>query len=403
MPKEAYTAITDSIFPLTFLPPTMQLPDLRQQITYHGKNGRPDAQIGRTTLHFGFKGGQNLASVSPGEKVYLQYLPKPSLVPYTFCPNNQESSLWIETAQADNDVIVKVFMKNEKGEVIQEPTAHAEFRLAEKDMIKTSGNTAWQIGSHRVDGTLMARQHAKWYGKDAFLDVHGGDEFKEFTGKQRIDFGDNDEVYSVFIGAGDCLIWNNERWNQVVPGPLSQGHPLLTVKKIDERLMTFELWDAEGKGKVVMNLLKSGESWSSNGPQALQRIFKFVGARKRSQFIFEINGERMLVSPSDWLLYTEDGWKKLAAAEEIDDYVNRKTPGILFVFEGITRKGDRQMLIGKLYNGTRSEMMPVELAILQGGALVEADAEPTEEPSQEDMDDRDLKIHKGNHPNHDDI
>lgn len=417
MPKAAYASISESIFPLDYYPPTMQLPDLRQLVIYYGKNGRPDAQAGRTTLHFGIKGIQTTTSVSPGEKVYFQYQPKPSQIPYVFSPHNQPSSLWMEASLVDNEALVKVFMKNEKGVIVQDPSAYAEFRLPEKELLKAVGGAnTWQIGPHRVDGTLLARQHAKWYGKDAFLEVHGGDEFKALEGKQRIDFGEGSDIYSVFMANGDILIWENEKWKQVTPGPLSQGRPLLAVRKVDDRLMTFELWDVEGKGKVIINILKSNEAWAASGPQMLQRIFKFVGARKRSQFIFEIDEARMLLSPGDWLLYTEEGWKKLADAQDIDDYVSRKKVGLLFVFEGITRKGDHQVLIGKMYNSTRSEMLPVELAILQGGTLGEAESEEGEEnPHQVEKIDkirykdikklRDKKIsHEGpNQVDHDEI
>lgn len=382
MPQEAYTSINEPIFPLAYTPPTMQVPDLRQQLIYHGKNGRPDAQLDRTVIHFGFRTGQGIFSVRPGEKIYLQYLPKPSTTPYALSPNNQETSLWIETALAENDAMVQVFMKNEKGELIQEPSSHCVFGLQEKEAQKGNAATTWQINNLRVDGTLLARQHARWYGKDPFLENHGGDEYSEFTGKQRIDFGKDDDLYSVFVGVNDCLIWNDEKWVQIKPGEESLKHPLLVLKKVEDRLMTFELWDVEGKAKIALNLLKSTEAWSSQGSQNLQRIFKFVGARKKSQFIFEINNERLLLSPNDWLLCTEDGWKKLSDPKEIDEYVTRKATGVLFVFEGIARKDGGQVLIGELYNATRSEMLPVELSILQGGGLSDNPTAPnTIEPN----------------------
>jgi len=64
------------------------------------------------------------------------------------------------------------------------------------------------------------------------------------------------------------------------------GKPLLVVKKVDERLMTFEVWDSEGKTKIALNLLKSSEP---PPPVQLLQSFKFVSSRTRSQFVFEIN------------------------------------------------------------------------------------------------------------------
>jgi hypothetical protein len=145
------------------------------------------------------------------------------------------------------------------------------------------------------------------------------------------------------------------------------------VKKIDERIMNLELWDVEGNGKIVLNLLKSTESWI---PQNLQQNFKFVGARTRSQFVFEVDKERVLLSPHDWLVLTETGWKKLVTPEEIDDYVDRKIVGPLFVFDKIERKDDRQMILGTLFNASRTEMAPIELSIQQQGSSNSSVARP---------------------------
>ena len=179
--------------------------------------------------------------------------------------------------------------------------------------------------------------------------------------------GENENIYSVFVKLGDCLIWEQDHWKVVSPGEASLHHPLLVVKKADERLMTFELWDVEGKGKILLNLLKSTESWTMQNPQNLQRMFKFVGARTRTQCVFEINGERMVLCPFDWLLLTPKGWKKLSLEDEIDNYVKRKITGTLFVFEGISRKEERQMLKGILYSPTRTDFQSVELALQVGG------------------------------------
>ena len=80
------------------------------------------------------------------------------------------------------------------------------------------------------------------------------------------------------------------------------------------------------------------ETWVPNN---IQEQFKFIGARTKSQFVFEVDDEKMLLSPQDWLVLTENGWIKLTTAQEIDDFVSRKVIGTLFVFNGIERKEDQ--------------------------------------------------------------
>lgn len=362
LPEHAYHEVGEQILAIEQSPPSMQLPDLRQQVVYYGKNGRPDAQSEHTLLHFSLNGNKTVSSIAPGEKLYLVYDRKNSSGRYNFSPENEKSSLWIDAEPVDNDVVVHVTLENDKGEKIVEPENYAEFQLSEKEFSRFGG-TPWELGSFRVDGTLLARQKARWYGTDHFLEDHGGEEFKEHVGKNRIDFGENEELYSVFAKQGDCLIWADDHWKEVIPGEDSLGHPLLVVKKIDDRLMTFELWDVEGKGKVVLNLLKSTEPWGAQNALGLQNMFKFVGARTKTQCVFEINRERVILRPNDWMLLTLKGWKKLTTEEEIDQYVKRKLTGTLFVFQGLGRKDEKQIMTGKLYSPSRHDSLPVELAL----------------------------------------
>lgn len=371
LPKGAFTLTADAyeamnepvILTLENGPPNIQLPDLRNVLLYYGKNGRPDAQAENTLLHFGFNGTKNNASISPSEKLYLIYDKTQHPPRYIFSTNNTPTSLWIESSSMGNEAQVKVTMVGENGEIISEPDAHANLKLTEKEFLR-QGAAPWELDGVRVDGTLLARQKARWFGKDKFLELHGGDEFKDTLGKERIEFGDEDNLYSIYAGINDTMIWKESRWQAVAPGRESLNYPLLVVKKIDERIMALELWDVDGKGKVILNLLKSNEPWVAQNSQIIQNTFKFVGARTRSQYVFEVNNERLIISPQEWMIFTpKDGWKKLTKADEIDDYVNRKKTGALFVFNGLSKQNEQHTMLGTLFSPSRSEMKEVEISI----------------------------------------
>lgn len=359
--EEAYVAIAGPFLALETAPPSLQLPDLKSQLVYHGRNGRPDAQTLNPKLHFALASNpKKVIQVNPKEKVYLAF-DKSSRPPrYQFSPDNEKTALWFEPSLADNnEILVRVTMEDEKGEKITQPESHAQLRMAEKDFVKTG--EIWEIGNFRVDGTLLARLRTRWFGPDRFLERHGGKEYETIARKQRLDFGENDDLYYLFVDLGDCLVWDQNRWRNVLPGEDTLNYPLLVVKKIDDRLMSFELWDVNGRGKVALNLLKSNEPWAPNHTQIINQAFKFVGARTRTQFLFEINKERMVIRASDWLLMTPKGWKKLDTAEDIDKFVQRKITGMLFVFEGWAKKDDRQVMLGTLYNPSRCDSQTIEL------------------------------------------
>lgn len=360
-PSEEYNAIGPPALSLAFSPLSVQLPDLRRYIIYYGKNGRPDAQSDRPVLFFAFTGNKTPTSVFPGERLYLLYDRSQSPNQYIFSPLNAPTPLWVETEVQGNQAIVHVSMMTEGEKVIREPKTYADFTLLEKEYVRFGGGV-WELGKWRVDGTMLARQKGRWYGADKFLEKHGGEEYKDLMNKQRIDFGEGEEIYSVYVGQGNCLIWEDDRWQAVKVGKESLNHPLLCIKKVDDRVMNLELWDVDGKGKVNLNLVKATEPWV---PQNLEQNFKFVGARTRSQFVFEVNKERVLLRPHDWLLFHDGIWKKLSTPKEIDDYVERRTVGPLFVFDSVEKKDDKQVITGTLFNAARTETAQVEIPMQQ--------------------------------------
>lgn len=373
MAEEAYHAIGEPILSLKKSSVSLQLPDLRQQLIYYGKNGRPDALEGSTMLNFGLPGSKAAASIPPVEKLYLAYDRSQKPAKFIFSPNNEKSSLWIEATPKGSEVNIQVKMINESGKIIQTPQSNASFSLKEKD--QTRLGKPWDIGKWRVDATLLSRQKARWFGQDIFLETHGGEEYAFAIGKERIDFTEEENPYSVFVKEGDAMIWCDNRWKEAVPGESTTRFPLLVVKKISDRVMNLELWDVEGKSKVNLNLLKSADL---KVPTGIQQNFKFVGAKTRSQFIFEINKERTTLKPKDWLLLSKKGWIKLTTPEQIDEYVNRKITGPLFVFDGVIKKGDQQIISGTIYNASRTEMQPMELPVQQSRATLPQESQAKE-------------------------
>lgn len=387
--QEKYDAIGPPLMTLKFSPMSLQLPDLRNVIVYYGRNERPDANEGESMLHFAITGSKDTESIAPGEPLYLVYDKDQPRIKYVFSPNNKETSLWIDSIPLEKEATVNVSMKNESGQIIRKPEQFAQFNVKEKQFSRY-GAKRWEIGKWKVDGTLLARQRARWYGKDMFLERHGGEEYKEKLNKQRVDFGEKDELYSIYLGEGDAAAWTDGRWKQVTPGDNTQKYPLLVLNKVEDRLLKFDLWDVGGKGKVSLNVIKSSETGS---PRNLEKEFKFVGARTRSQLMFEIKGERVLISPKDWFLHTDGKWIKLSTPDQIDAYVERKISGPLFVVDEVLREDGKQVLLGLIYNATRTDVKIVEIPLQQGATPVVKDS-PKEVPRRaplgsedEDIDD----------------
>lgn len=385
-PKDLCDAIGTNNFELKFCPLGLQLPDLRTHLIYYGKNGRPDAVANRVVMHFSFLGNTTISSLMEGERLYLSYDRSRTPNQYVFSANNIPTSLWIEASTQGNEATITVKMKNEQGDIIVEPASYAQFRLTEKESNARGAGKSWELGKWRVDGSLLARQKGSWKGLDRFLERHGGEEYKFYQNKHRIDFTDEDKTYSVYVGVNDTLSWDKDHWKNVLPGDETLNSPLMIIKKIDDRLMNLELWDVEGKNKISLNLVRTSEAWA---PQTLQESFQCLGARTRSQYIFEIDEKRMLLSPQDWLLQTEEGWVKLSTPEEIDSYVERQRTGLLFIFDGVSRKEGKQVLTAVVFNTARTEMQEIEIAVQKGAIANNGQKEKGDRNKDKDDDEDD--------------
>jgi len=358
-------------FALKWSEPKMQLPDLQNVLVFYGLMQRPDVEPGKTLIHLSLAGQEEIVAFDVEKPIYLTYKRKSSTgqgrifsqtgesendSAYHFSENNSESPLWLDVALRGNSLEVKVNMLDERGEIVTSPAHFHLLHLTAHEIPRLKA-LGWELDSSRVDSTLLIRQKARWIGQDLFLEKHGGEEFAAVAAKERIDFL-VEEPYSCFIKEGSFLVWEEGRWHEA-EGRETIGRPLLVVKKKEERLITLELWDPQGKGKTLLTLVRSKDL---AGFPNLDEEFKFIGAKTWAKFIVESHNARMILKPHDWLVLTEKGWVQLNSSDLIDDYVEQRLQGPLLVLSKLTKQNGKQVLTGHLFNTSRTEMETIELA-----------------------------------------
>ena len=389
---EAYRRIGKGPFALKWDPPEMELPDLRKAVLFYGKNGRPDILSSQALFHIALTDEEKPRGVKLHEKIYLTYEGNFSSLltglsqksnnestplwndpahnfskgNYRFSPDNQPTALWIELVSGEGEgAEVVVGMLDDKGSVVSTPSDFRSF-LVRSQEVRKGPAPGWEIGGTRVDASLLVRQRARWVGSDIFLEQYGGEEFADSVGREKIDFSTGETPYSCFVKAGDMLIWDKDRWVIVTESIETADYPLLVLKKVNEKVMNFELWDSEGKGKIVLNLIRTQEHEKT--PDLLNE-FKFVGAKTWAQFIVEAQSNRLVLKPHDWLVLTGEGWHKIESPDEVDDYVNQRLKGPLFILDKMVKKNGRQTLIGQLFNSSRTQCQIVDLPAPQNPLL----------------------------------
>lgn len=383
---EAYAAIANPLLRLSEPSLYVQLPDLRKALSYVGRNGRPDVNPQDMPLYFLLTGDSRVREVEPRQPAYLLYDIKQSPPRYKWSPENQETPLWLEATPAVEEVVVYVKMRGPNGELIKEEGDKASFTLKERP--QSASKEPWMINNIRVDGAFLARQQAKWQGIDLFIKDHGGEDYAAYQNKQRIDFGTGADLYSIWAQEGSCFVWD-DKWKPAdLADPAStRDKPLLCVKQVSDRVMNLVLWDVGGRRKVSLTLIKATESWH---PATLEKDFHLVGVRTRTQAVVEVRGEREVLSAQDWLLFKEGAWKKLKTLDEIENYVDRKLVGPLFIVDKIEREEGDYALKATLYSSGRTDKRELVLTMQEGkeqsGKQQRSQKTPVENAQQPSME-----------------
>lgn len=193
--------------------------------------------------------------------------------------------------------------------------------------------------------------NAKWYGTDLFLEMHGGEDYKNLIGKQKIFFEESPPAY---LGIGDKVFWINGRWTSQPKGNV----PQLVLRKIGNNDLKLEVLVPGGETiPVILPKLQSTfEPFNINE-------WKFVSLTLQRQFIFQVKDNRLLLRPQDWLLFYNGAWLNLKTTEEIDNYIQGKTPGLLLVINKVRGLSGKLILTSTLFNVPRSNTRIIEFLL----------------------------------------
>ncbi|WP_348663354.1 hypothetical protein [Chlamydia vaughanii] len=364
--------ISSGIWSLDFPELRERLPDLRQEVVFLGSNKRPDAFGGKFFLELA--SSKDRCAASANEKIYLQASPSSEGTLFTFSPGGKPTDLWLECrpSSVENRVEVRVRLIGVNREIVTSPKEREVLYLT----APAKGLEVWEIGGVRVDASFPVKQKIRRIGSDKFLLMHGGADYADKAGKERVDFvALSGENYSRYLAVGDILLWDGNRWQTCgeFQGESARAS-LLEVKKIDDKMMVIELWNVGGTSRQSMSLVKSASS--SIEIAEIVKEFEFVGMRSWSRPIVQAGGQRMILSPDDWIVYAGESWEKIVRKEQLEDYLSGKTQGPLLVFDKIEKDSRGFVLRGHVFNAQRTLVESVTLPLKQGfdsGAVSKAE------------------------------
>ncbi|WP_213318903.1 hypothetical protein [Chlamydiifrater volucris] len=337
-----------------------KLPDLRKEIVSISYNGRPDAKNARYQLKLS---SGEMQTVAAGERIFLKAKREGRNYSYHF--SKVPGNLWVQCSPSmhGNNVEVQVFLFDSGGQRVSTPFERSKFSVVASGDV---AGTSWEINGDRVDASFGVKQQMRRLGKDLFLIVHGGEEYITFAAKERFDFRSSRGCrYSQYLSQGDWLFWDGDRWvpRGLFTGDSSQA-PLLEVKRLEDKTTVFDIWNVNGNLKQSITLMKYQSSVMEIS-DAIREI-AFVGMKSWSSAVVVFQEDmvtRTVVRPDDWFIRKESGWEKISSLEDVEEYVDGRLEGPLFVVEGIVKEERGFVLKGHIFNSYRTILENISIPL----------------------------------------
>ncbi len=367
-------------FSLSPIDRTVRLPDLRAFFTFLGCNERPDLSLEKMRVQFTLRGGTP-QTASAGEKVYLRFDGKTN----RWSVSEKPTCLSVIFKPRDNGVDVIEEIQDETGAVITTPSDfHQFFLIATTTPAQNASSTKkWEVGELTAEPGLLEKQEARWCGKDVVIETLGGDEFSYELERERVQFGKGPDAYVLWVKEGDCFVFNEERWQPAKLGADTKKKILLRAKKVDDKELIFDLWNPDGSLHSVCVLRRREDNKKNNTMPEI----KLIGARSQKHWIGEVGGKRIVLSPTDWIVFTEEGPVKIDTKKALDDYLEGVLSGALVAFSGLDKVNGDSCLIGLFFDPSRTAKEEVSIPLYRSCTFSKDSSKMKDKDEDDDDDD----------------
>jgi hypothetical protein len=313
---------------------------LRRQIACCGICDRPGSR--EETLWLYLKESEQPRAVRVGEALWMDF--DPALETLRARWSEQIcSALRAEVVAIQSDRITM--------QVAKKSELHSFFPI-ELTFDRSPRERPWEIGSHLVDGRLLMKMEARWFGPDQLL--------TELTGTaepaQHLQFGFGSRAYALPLEMGGILHWSEGRWHR----GFAEDCPLLRLESSDAGKLNLTVWDATGFHRSDLSLTKLFSPTDLNG---ISSQIKFKGLRGQKRAQITLGAQTLVARQGDWIVKKQEGWSLLSTAESRRQWLLNSGAGEVVAIQAIERRKGRPRLIAKIYNASHVESVTAELAL----------------------------------------
>lgn len=318
---------------------------LADELVLIAYNSRPDVDPKEAKILFSLKNGKEQINVPNGRTIYL----KESDQGKGLHSSDQATSLWVKPILLENGAIL---VEARRKLVSKEGVAGEE----KGQFVVTQGGVPTRSAGSPFAKALKS---ARVFSQDLLIQKYGGREYEAWRNKAVLEIAET-ASYACFVSAGDFLLFESGEWNVCPFEELKPDQPIAHVKSISASGVELEIWDETGFCPVQFKLEMEKQERLQLKPEMMPSSIRL---RSNSQVSCAFGKRRVILKQGDWLLKTPVGWKNLRRAEEIEQYLQHRLKGELFIFDAIEKEQGRSVVKGHLFDETRTQMQPLSLPI----------------------------------------
>ncbi len=310
-------------------------------------NSRPDAVDRDAKILLSLKTGQDQKTTTSGKVLFLQQNEESG----SFAFSEVQQPLWVKPILLDNGrVLIEVGKK-----MGQLETAHGHEEKGQ--FVVPASSVSSGAGQNRIQEALGQLKNARCWGRDLFIQHYGGAEFGMWKEKYKIEFS---QGYVSFVAAGDYLIWKQGRWEEGGLSDLSAEQPVAAVKSVSPKGIELTVWDDSGFYPVQVQLPLEHPGKFSLKPDATPMHPRL---RTASQISCMLGKKRVILRQGDWLIKTATGWRNLRRKEDIENCLQHRLKGELFIFDALEKEQGKWVLKGTLFDEMRTQVQNISVPI----------------------------------------
>jgi hypothetical protein len=322
---------------------------LADELTLIAYNSRPDVDSQEAKILIALKNGKEQLTLANRSILYL----KESEQGKGLHSSEIATGLWVKPLLLDNGaVLVEAGRKlvSKEGLAGEET---GQFIVAQQGGIPARYNPAQQEYAKEIKA-------ARGFSQDLLIHKYGGREYDAWKDRSVLEIAHGSSTYACFVTTGDYLLYEGEEWRVVSFEDLKNDDPVAYVRATSGKALEIEVWDETGFCPLQVKIEMEKQGRLQLKPEAMPS-----GIRSRSgmQVSCAFGKRRVILRQGDWLLKTPTGWRNLRKIEEIQQYLNHRLKGELFIFDAVEKEQGRSVMKGHLFDETRTQVQALTLPV----------------------------------------